>query len=412
MHGLVLDIEESPCVDSDSLGGSHMEEKRIADFLPGCKAGAMENKKRRKTWDICLSLPHSSASAADSLSPRVLLSRLRLSLHKASPARGGGAGDGIGCRMRFPRHRSFKKEKDEERGEVECEENEAEVGGGKVVDSPVSAPPASGGRASPLPDSAIVDGGREGSGETGRKPEEVSLNLGMGIGLVFLLARSATEFDKMVELRAQMETLLKDIKDEIQRKEVPPNNTESNNIIGSSASNSFGNGNTSNSISLRNDRASYHLPRLHSAMESAAQSKCDTAPGSKRCLKVDQIEAELEIELERLRLDLGDKDSSAYLQPHGMELTSGNTDPSENLTQSSEEGNEAEERSFHYGVNPRELERRLHELLETRQQERIAELESALEYAERMLHERDREICWWRDTAKLVSHHKDETLFR
>lgn len=87
-------------------------------------------------------------------------------------------------------------------------------------------------------------------------------------------------------------------------------------------------------------------------------------------------------------------------------------DPSENFSQSSEEGNEAEEGSFHCGVNPRELERRLHELLETRQQERIAELESALEYAERMLRERDREICWWRDTARLVSHHKDETLFR
>lgn len=155
---------------------------------------------------------------------------------------------------------------------------------------------------------------------SGRKPEEVSLNLGMGIGMVFLLARSATEFNKMVELRAQMEMLLKDIKDEIQRKEVAPNHTESNNIIGSSASNSFGNGHTSNSITLRNDGASYHLQRFHSAMESAAQSKCDTASGSKRCSKIDQIEAELEVELERLRLDLGNKDSSAYLQPHRLEV--------------------------------------------------------------------------------------------
>ncbi|XP_008799661.2 protein POLAR LOCALIZATION DURING ASYMMETRIC DIVISION AND REDISTRIBUTION-like [Phoenix dactylifera] len=388
-----------------------MEERRVADFLPERKSGAMENKKRRKTWDHCLSLPHSSASAADSLSPRALLSRLRLSLHKPSPARGGGVGDGMGCGMRFPRHCSCKKEKEEEKGEVEGEENEVEVGGGKVVDSPVSEPPASERRAPPSPDAATVEGGTEGSEEKGRKPEEVSLNLGMGIGLVFLLARSATEFNKMVELRAQMEMLLKDIKDEIQRKEIPPNYTVSNNIIGYSTSNSFGNGNTGNSISLQNDGASCHLPMLHTAMESATQSKCETATRSKRCLEIDQIEAELEVELQRLRLDSEDKDSSAYLQPHRME-SSGNADPSENFSQSSEEGDEAEERSCRCGVDPRELERRLHELLETRQQERIAELESALDCAERMLRERDREICWWRDTTRLVSHHKDETLFR
>lgn len=146
-----------------------MEEKRIADFLTGCKAGTMENKKRRKTWDLCLTLPHSSASTADSLSPRALLSRLRLSLHKPSPARGGGAGDGMRCRMRFPRHRSCKKEKDEEKGEAEGEENEAEVGGGKTVDSPVSEPPASGGRVPPSPDSTVVEGVREGSVEKGNR---------------------------------------------------------------------------------------------------------------------------------------------------------------------------------------------------------------------------------------------------
>ena len=66
----------------------------------------------------------------------------------------------------------------------------------------------------------------------------------------------------------------------------------------------------------------------------------------------------------------------------------------------------------HGGVCPRELERRLHELLESRQQERISELETALECAERKLQEKETEICWWRDTARLVSKHKEATLFR
>lgn len=54
----------------------------------------------------------------------------------------------------------------------------------------------------------------------------------------------------------------------------------------------------------------------------------------------------------------------------------------------------------------------MHELLETRQQERIRELESALACAENNLREKEREIYWWRDTARLVSQHKDEALLR
>lgn len=64
------------------------------------------------------------------------------------------------------------------------------------------------------------------------------------------------------------------------------------------------------------------------------------------------------------------------------------------------------------GVCAIELERRLHEVLEARQRERIAELESALRCAERRLREKEREICWWRDTARLVAEHKKEVVSR
>lgn len=59
----------------------------------------------------------------------------------------------------------------------------------------------------------------------------------------------------------------------------------------------------------------------------------------------------------------------------------------------------------HCGVPPTELERRLHELLEARQQERIKELEAALERAMLKLREKEAEISWWKDTARLLSHH-------
>ncbi|RZR84865.1 hypothetical protein BHM03_00011768 [Ensete ventricosum] len=73
---------------------------------------------------------------------------------------------------------------------------------------------------------------------------------------------------------------------------------------------------------------------------------------------------------------------------------------------------EEEDGGYYRGVSARELERRLHELLETRQQERIAELESALECAERKLREKESEVCWWKDTARLVSQHKSEAVHR
>ncbi|RWV89336.1 hypothetical protein GW17_00048517 [Ensete ventricosum] len=91
-----------------------------------------------------------------------------------------------------------------------------------------------------------------------------------------------------------------------------------------------------------------------------------------------------------------------------------NGDLAENLSDNNGEVTEIneEESGNYYRVSAQELERRLHELLETRQQERIAELESALDCAERKLREKEREICWWRDTASLVSQHKNEELNR
>lgn len=55
------------------------------------------------------------------------------------------------------------------------------------------------------------------------------------------------------------------------------------------------------------------------------------------------------------------------------------------------------------GVCPYELERKLHELMETRQQKEIKELEIALDDAKQRLHLKEREASWWKDTAYIVS---------
>ena len=63
-----------------------------------------------------------------------------------------------------------------------------------------------------------------------------------------------------------------------------------------------------------------------------------------------------------------------------------------------------EEGEQHSGVPPNELERRLHELIESRQEERIKELEAALDCANQMLHEKEREVVWWKDAAQHITN--------
>lgn len=54
------------------------------------------------------------------------------------------------------------------------------------------------------------------------------------------------------------------------------------------------------------------------------------------------------------------------------------------------------------GVSPNELEIRLHELLQARQEQRIKELQANLGQAKRKLLEKEKEVSWWKDTAQAV----------
>jgi hypothetical protein len=78
-----------------------------------------------------------------------------------------------------------------------------------------------------------------------------------------------------------------------------------------------------------------------------------------------------------------------------------------------EDDDESNAKSLPYGgVSARELERRLHELLRSRHEARIAELESELERARRKLRDTEREASRWRDNAKLATRFTDESRLR
>ena len=67
-----------------------------------------------------------------------------------------------------------------------------------------------------------------------------------------------------------------------------------------------------------------------------------------------------------------------------------------------------EDNGEYSGVSSLELERRLHELLHIKQQERIEELEYALECTKQKVVETEIEISRLRGSASLAPPHKDE----
>lgn len=104
------------------------EETRIVDCRQESNEGEEESERGVKRRELFLCLPPSSASAASpaAYSPRSLISRFLLTLHRTSPARGDG-GEGSGCRVRFPISSSNHRRTKEKRMTEEEEEEEAKV---------------------------------------------------------------------------------------------------------------------------------------------------------------------------------------------------------------------------------------------------------------------------------------------
>ncbi|KAI0511271.1 hypothetical protein KFK09_011896 [Dendrobium nobile] len=349
---------------------------RVADFLQDLGEMGRKNRRRKR---INFGAP---PLHCEPQTPRSFLFRW---LFNTTPAAGdvnGGAAEGSKSSCLVPFSKSCCKNEEED-------EKEDEEGFG--------------------PDEAketIPAIGESTEGE--KKPEVLSFNLGMGAGLVFLLAKSASEFNKMVELRSEMEMMIKYIKGEMQRKASVSNLPESkvhsfpnSYYLGSECSNK--------PQYLPDDTESCNFTGAYGAMVTHRQSNLNMDLDTKMRSRGNEMEQELQVELQRLQLNLEDQDSSMHPHQDRLEVDSESNESFNDTYQQVNEPNKSENNK-QTGVCPRELERRLHELLEARQHERIVELENALECAERKLNEKDMEICWWRDTARLVSKHREERL--
>ncbi|WZZ30423.1 hypothetical protein YC2023_013824 [Brassica napus] len=240
------------------------------------------------------------------------------------------------------------------------------------------------------------------------KGREFLFNIGVSCYLLHLIATGREEVHKILDLRNDLEKLLECQNDEMKRKhqefiKIRDNIEKLLEFHNDELRRKQEQCETSSEVVDGPESSSdhYHFPQFldtslierEGSLKHYVYKEGDEDFGG----EMDQLEAELEAEFELLQI--GQDHEGNY---------------SKQLV--SEKGEDSEEMRFRYmslgpvleeqqGVCPYELERRLHELMEIRQEEEINELQSALEDAKKRLHVKEAEASWWKDTAYIVSEH-------
>ncbi|CAN6200966.1 unnamed protein product [Urochloa humidicola] len=242
-------------------------------------------------------------------------------------------------------------------------------------------------------------------------------DLSVGLSLVFLLAKTSDEFNKMVKVRTEMEALLKEFKDEVRIK----SSTEGGHVDVPKDLNREST--TSSCVTDGNDhgasaRMEYQV--ASSGVEPESYEKSFRDGGC--CDAIDVFEEEFEAEMEQLKVKYGsetpsflpeeDEEEEHYSEPYDDMSYYGNgvDDDSGEIVEDKEHEEEDgdDDDSCYNGVSAVELERRLHELLHERNRDRIEELEAALRSAEKKLVEKELEVSLWKDTAKFAFREDNE----
>ncbi|PON99227.1 Myosin heavy chain-related protein [Trema orientale] len=280
-------------------------------------------------------------------------------------------------------------------GTQKMEEGVGELGGGSVHTTCSMNVPS--GCDSHIP---ALEG--QDSGRCRRESRDASFNLGIAFGLLYLIGASKNEITKMVEVRKQMEILLQNIRDELQKNDSPFKPSQPSDHLAYSINNFRESSNSHTQLSPQTNfigTTSYMIPESETILQCSGSTERTMHEAEQECRlsEMDELEAELEAELERLQLHLDTENPVELPQQQRLTVKAVVIDPQEVCTE-----------ELHTGVRPIELERKLHELLEFRQQERIKELEEALECAKQKLGEKEAEVSWWKDTARLISQHIPE----
>ncbi|OWM65232.1 uncharacterized protein LOC116213774 [Punica granatum] len=241
------------------------------------------------------------------------------------------------------------------------------------------------GKGKDLVGSSRMTNGKKIHSRNGTPAGTTLLCFGISLGIIFSVVANKKEVDKLKELLKQTENLVQDLQEELEMrdsmtvKELASENYESldtrNNSIHGTAPSIFSPEHCIENPNMYNGKASY--------IETAGKS-----PDS-----MTRIEAELEAELERLGLNLkaanlGRKLSDAELDPDFAAGFAGGEfraegDFSLKDANCQDSSNTSTTHSVNYAVSPRELSLRLHEVIQSRLEGRIEELELALQNSQR-----------------------------
>ncbi|KAI5059596.1 hypothetical protein GOP47_0025915 [Adiantum capillus-veneris] len=248
-------------------------------------------------------------------------------------------------------------------------------------------------------------------GRVGSSIKGLLFNFGVGVGMMFTVMSNMREVRRLTLLLKEAESLIKDLEDELEGKD------ESKSDLGS----------LKNGIALEQRQifVSNTLRKVKSATESlysmqmmlsnepAATSTLEHVP-SKDMLK---LERELEAELERMELSLGDGDDRKLQNKSTGSSECGEVGnlvqgeltilgiPHEVEVDSDEDSSSSSHEDLHvrnYAVSPRALAKRLHEVLEARQEERISQLESDLKTLNSKLQAKEEEVRWLKENSHSV----------
>jgi hypothetical protein len=251
------------------------------------------------------------------------------------------------------------------------------------------------------------------AGDSSGGGETRAADLGLGMGLVFLLAKTSDEFSKMAKVRAEMETLLAEFKGHV----IPNTDDDVSRArnLASTASSCLTDGNDRSE-----DRRRRHL------VASCSGAGVEAEVQSRRRSTEDVLEEEFHAELERLHICYGADTPPFPMEEERDDAPEASDDDDDDIAadcrqrfgedddddhhghDDDDEDDDDDDAARYRGVSAVELERRLHELLHQRNQERIEELEAALRRAERRLFEKEMEASLWKDTAKMALRQDDD----
>lgn len=261
-------------------------------------------------------------------SPRSLLSRILL---RGGGDGGSGGGGGFGCRVRLPRRYGGGLREERKDGAEQGETPRVKVvepPPPPLPELPLETPRSSLGSAfrgrriiictKPPPTefrtlALIMETSRASSDANAgvlsdsagrKKPEEelVSMNLGLGASLVLLLSKSAVELNKMVELRAQMEALVSEIRQAARYREEEEEEKQAANHPASAAAAAAAGPATSQESDGGSSATTTAVkdPIAFPAADADAASNC-----SRTAVVMDLMEAELQAELNRMQQQRG-----------------------------------------------------------------------------------------------------------